>query len=396
MKNIIRVTLIFLILIQISCGSEKDSGSRQETNVTDLPPSLQDKGNKAEMVTLSEKQQSELQVETLMIHSKLVNYSIVAPGVVFPAPMHASLVSTPIDGQVLRIYRFEGDRVSKGEILYEIQSLEFGNLVSEYLQAFAEERFQRNRLNRTKQLVEETISSASELERATSEYERSSAILRAAYSKLRAIGVSENEISQYSNGDNILPLLKIHSPINGIIESGFVELGQSVNALENLSRLLDISKVLIKGYVSPDDAVLISAGDSVTLSKADRQSILRATVTSMNPGMDEKNRSVIANIMVSTANGWPKPGENLQLEIATSTQKEMISIPAEAITYDGNQPIVFVSRGNGVFEKRPIVVSSIRDKHVFVESALSEGDAIAVTKVFSLKALLRFDILSEE
>jgi membrane fusion protein, heavy metal efflux system len=396
MKKNIWAPVLILIMIALSCGSEKDSGSRSKPGETELPPSLQSEESDVLLVQLTEKQQDELKIETIAIDSRLINYSIVAPGVVFPAPQHSSLVSTPIDGQILRIYKYEGDPVRKGETIFEIQSLEFGNLVSEYLQAFAEERFQRNRMNRMKQLVEETISSASELERAASEYERASAILRAAYSKLRAIGVSEKEISEYTNGENILPLLKIHSPIDGIIESVFVELGQSVNALENLSRLLDIRKVMIRGYVSPDDAMLISAGDSVLVMKQDRRSVLAATVTSINPGMDENNRSVVANIMIPTLNGWPKPGENLQLEISTSSQKEMISIPVEAITYDGNQAIVFVNRGNGIYERRPIAVTSIRDRSVLVETGLTKGDVIAVTRVFSLKALLRFDILSEE
>ncbi len=191
-------------------------------------------------------------------------------------------------------------------------------------------------------------------------------------------------------------MLHIHSPINGVIESNFVELGQSVNALENLSRMLDISKVLIKGYVSPDDARLISPGDSVFSMRRDQNVPIGATITSINPGMDENNRSVIANIVVASMNGWPKPGENLRLQIRTSTRVEMISIPAEAITYDGNQAIVFVDRGNGIFEKRYILISEIRDKNILVENGLHENDKIAITNVFSLKALLRFHLISDE
>ena len=396
MSKILFSIFITAIWLATSCKSEQSNEKQVAGGQTGLPPSLQATEGKISMVHLSEKEQVELGIETIPVDVSWVDYSVLAPGVVFPAPGHSSIVSTPINGQINRIYKFEGNMVRKGEVLFQIQSFEFGNLVSEYLQAYAEERFQRNRLNRTRQLVEETISSASELEKTTSEYERASAIVRASYSKLRAIGVSDIEIMQFTEGDNIIPLLNIHSPIDGIVESNFVELGQSVSALENLSRLLDIRKILVRGYISPDDARLISPGDSVYISKHDRQSKIGATIATINPGMDERNRSVIANVIISTVQGWPKPGENMRLEIRTATRMEMISIPVEALTYDGNQAIVFVRKGPDLYEKRPIEVTEIRDKNVFVATGLSDSEEIAITKVFSLKALLRFHIISEE
>jgi cobalt-zinc-cadmium efflux system membrane fusion protein len=349
------------------------------------------------LVQLSEKEQNELSIKTMQVTNNFIDYSVVAPGVVFQAPNHSSIISTPIDGQIHEVYKFEGSWVRKGDVLFEIQSLEFGNLVSEYLQAFAEERFQTNRLTRLKQLVEETITSASELERATAEYDRALASSRAAYSKLKAVGVTDNEIQLFTKADNIDPVLKIYSPIDGVVEMNFVELGQSVNALEDLSRVLDTREVLIRAYLSPDDARLITVGDSVSVFRREQQeNLLSATITSINPGLDENNRSVVANIIVPTSGGWPKPGENVRLLVTTSSQKEIVAIPVEALTYDGNQAVVFVKKGNGIYEKRPIEVSEIRDQSVFINSGLNSGEEVAVSNVFSLKALSRFDIIAEE
>jgi cobalt-zinc-cadmium efflux system membrane fusion protein len=100
--------------------------------------------------------------------------------------------------------------------------------------------------------------------------------------------------------------------------------------------------------------------------------------------------------MVNTENGWPKPGENVRLDIVTSSKKEIIAIPVETITYDGNQAIVFVLKEEGVFEKRNIEVAEMRDNFVFVDKGLKSGEEIAKTKVFSLKALSRFDKIAEE
>jgi cobalt-zinc-cadmium efflux system membrane fusion protein len=396
--KIVYAFIVFgMAVLLLSCGANKRANTKNEVVQTELPPSLQPEGSKTDVIQLSEKEQNELNIKTSTVTNNFIDYSVIVPGVVFQAPNHSSIISTPINGQVSRINKFEGSWVKRGDELFAIQSLEFGTLVSEYLQAFAEERFQTNRLARLKQLVEETITSASELERATAEYERASASSRAAYSKLKAVGVTDREIKSFTEAEDIDPILKIYSSIDGIIEMNFVELGQSVNALENLSRVLDTREVLIKAYLSPDDARLIDVGDSVSVSQRENQEIiLRATVTSINPGLDENSRSVIANIVVPTSDGWPKPGENVRLNIVTSSQKEVFAIPVESLTYDGNQAVVFISKGNGIYEKRPITASEIRDKYVFVNEGLSNGEEVAVTNVFSLKALSRFEIIAEE
>lgn len=397
MHKLFSILIVGITVLLFSCGSEESKNKIETAEQTELPPSLQSENIKSSLVQLSEKEQNELKIEIVAVSNNFIDYSVAAPGVVFAAPEHSSIISTPINGQISVIKKHEGSWVKKGEELFEIQSLEFGNLVSEYLQAFAEERYQTNRLSRLRQLVEESITSASELERAVAEFDRATTSSRAAYSKLKAIGATDAEIKSFTGTDNFAPLLKIYAPIDGVIEKNFVELGQSVNALETLSRVLDTRVVLIRGYLSPDDARLINTGDLVSVLKRENQeAFLTAKITSINPGLDENTRSIIANIIVPTSEGWPKPGENVRLGIVTSSKKEVIAIPVESLTYDGNQAVVFVKKGNGIFEKRPIEVSEIRDKYVFVTNGIVNGEEVAVTNVFSLKALSRFEIVTEE
>lgn len=332
-----------------------------------------------------------------MVQSSSLNYSIAVPGVVFPAPNHVSIISTPIDGRISRISAQEGEVVKTGQEIFSIESLEFGNMVSEYLQAVSEETFQASRLQRLEQLVEQTISSKSELDRARSDFQRAKTSVIAAVSKLKAIGVPEKEINAFKTAESIDPTLKIHSPINGIMDQRSVELGQSVNALQMLARVLDMSHVLVRGYASPEDARIIAAGDSVNISRRQTGTFeMKAIVTSINPGLDENNRSVIVNILLATNQNWPKPGENLHLSIETVSQNEVISIPVEALTYEGNDPIVFVMLDESTFEKRKIDIQEFRDKYAIVQSGLEKNERLAVTQVFSLKALSRFDKITEE
>lgn len=395
-KQITLISLFLVVLVSISsCGSKTESAQKEKSG-TDTPPSVSNV-KPENLVKLSAKEMGELKIQTIAVTSSMQKYSIAVPGVVFPAPNHISIISTPIDGRISKILVQEGQPVKMGQELFSIESLEFGNMVSEFLQAVSEETFQTSRLQRLEQLVEQTISSKSELDRARSDYQRSKTSVIAAVSKLKAIGVPDQEITAFKTAESIDPTLKIHSPINGIMDQRSVELGQSVNALQNLARVLDMSHVLVRGYVSPEDARYIVAGDSVKISRRQNDSFaMKSVVTSINPGLDENNRSVIVNVLLATDQSWPKPGENLHLSIITSAPVEVITIPMEALTYEGNDPIVFVQITESNFEKRKVEVPEFRDKYAVVKSGLAKNEKIAVSQVFSLKALSRFDKIAEE
>lgn len=384
-----------LMLVMSSCGNRTESVQKEQTGSA-TPPSIS--GVNAEnLIRLSEKEAAELKIQTIPVASSMQKYNITVPGVVFPAPNHISIISTPIDGRISKISVQEGQPVGIGQELFSIESLEFGNMVSEFLQAVSEETFQTSRLKRLEQLVEETISSKSELDRARSDYQRAKTSVIAAVSKLKAIGVPDQEINAFRTAESIDPTLKIHSPIRGMMDQRSVELGQSVNALQMLARVLDISHVLVRGYVSPEDARFISPGDSVKISRRQNdQFAMHTVVTSINPGLDENNRSVIVNVLLPTSDSWPKPGENLHLSIETASSKEVIAIPMEALTYEGNDPVVFIQIGDLAFEKRKINIQEFRDKYAVVKSGLDKNEKLAVTQIFSLKALSRFDKIAEE
>lgn len=394
--TITTIVLLSATLIGGFSCKRKAAPAAEEQSAAATPPSVS--GIKPEaLVRLSEKEKNELNIQTIPVSSSALNYSIAVPGVVFPAPNHVSIISTPIDGRLSKIFTQEGQVIRKGQQMFSIESLEFGNMVSEYLQAVSEETFQTSRLERLEQLVEQTISSKSELERARSDFQRAKTTVIAAVSKLKAIGVPEKEINAFRTAETIDPTLKIHSPIDGIMDQRAVELGQSVNALQMLARVLDISQVLIRGYVSPEDARFISAGDSVKIMRRQNGSFeMQAQVTSVNPGLDENNRSVIINVLLATRDNWPKPGENLHLSIASSSKVEVISIPIEALTYEGDDPIVFVQIDESTFEKRKVDVQEFREKYAVVRNGLYKDERLASSQIFSLKALSRFDKIAEE
>jgi cobalt-zinc-cadmium efflux system membrane fusion protein len=388
--------LLSSFLFLSACGSKQTPTEVTPTG-NDIPPSISGQQAEPGLVKLTPQEVNELKIKVLPVSGNVSNYQISVPGMVFPSPNHVSIISTPINGRISRITVHEGQAVRKGQELFSIESLEFGNMVSEYLQAVSEEKYQTSRLQRLEQLVEQTISSKNELDRTQSDYQRATTAAIAAKAKLKAIGVPDHEIEAYKVSEQIDPTLKIHSPISGVLDQRTVELGQAVNALETLARVLDNNQVLIRGYVSPDDSRFIHEGDSVKITQRQGdQLVIPAIIGSINPGIDETNRSVVINILATTQAGWPKPGENVRLDISTSTAGQVIAIPLEALTYDGNDAIVFVQKNESTYEKRVVQVSGFRDKYALAKTGLAPGERLAISQIFSLKALSRYDRISEE
>lgn len=382
------------MLFFTACNKEEASTAGQKEIGT--PPSLKPDSNVTQMIKLSEKEVEDLHIKTTKVESEIKNYKVIAPGISAPHPAHVSIISAPIDGRVAKIHAYEGDHVQKGQVIMQMESLTFGTLVADYVQAKSEENYQQSRLDRMEKLVAKDINSESDLEKARADYQRAAAIVNATYSKLSAIGVTNKDIQQLDPGKKITPLLNIYAPISGTIDQREVEQGQSVNAYEKLERILNPGKVMVKAYISPEDGQYVSEGDIATIVRRKYpEKKLSGKIASINPGLDEANRSVVANIPISNDNNWPLPGTSFRVEIETTTPAEVIMIPMAAVTYDGNKAVVFVKHNENTYEKRFLEISELRDKYALVQKGVKADDEIAISQVFTLKALARYEKFAE-
>ena len=161
--------------------------------------------------------------------------------------------------------------------------------------------------------------------------------------------------------------------------------------------LINLDQVLVRGYVSPEDAALVRSGDPVSIGLRDfPERTILTKVSTINPALDEANKSVTVNIITSTRQGWPLPGQNVQLKVMVSPPGPVLTIPLSAVQFEGDRATVFVRKDANAFEKRSIEISRVNEDNVIIRSGLNADEEVAVTQVFSLKALGRFDQYGEE
>jgi cobalt-zinc-cadmium efflux system membrane fusion protein len=390
LKIINFLSIIALLLVIVSC----DSDNKVE-KVNSIAEIINDE-NQVKMVELSDMQLKELKISSVKISNAKTNLVISAPAIVFPAPENFFVVSAPVDGRIVSIFAHEGEAVKKGQLILEIESSQFGNLIADFLQAKSEEKYAKDNLDRIKKLVDKKISSVNEYDRASADFTRAQASANAAYSKLKSIGISNSELYNLENGKSIASRLKIYSPITGVMDQHLIEMGQAVNEYQKMATIINPSKVLVKGYVSPTEGNYVKVGDAVTVSlKDNRESSIEGRIETINPGLDENNKSIVVNIIINTKDNWPRPGENVKLDIISDASLNAIIIPLSAVVYEENSAVVFVKHSQNKYEKRFISINEINSNNAIVASGLDIDDEIATSELFTLKALSRFDEFSE-
>lgn len=395
MKNIklnVVATSILLVVFTFFTACEKEEVVENKSTTVETS----EKESTVKTIELSNEQKEKVKINTLKIETSSSKLTIQAPAIVSPAPDYFFVVSAPVNGRVVSLFAHEGEAVQKGQLIIEIESSQFGNLIAEFLQSKSEEKYAKENLDRITKLIDKKISSASEYDRASADYIRAQASANASYSKLKSIGISNTEITNLVEGKNISTRLKIYSPITGVIDQHLVEMGQAVNEYQKLATIINPVKVLVKGYVSPSEGNYVKVGDKVTISlKNDLVKSIDGKIATINPGLDENNKSIVVNVLINTKNGWPRTGENVKLNIISSANSDAILIPLSAVVFEENSAVVFVKVADGKYEKRIIVIEEINSNNAIVSSGLKANEEIAISELFTLKALSRFDEFSE-
>lgn len=391
------LTLALLATLTLSCS---DTTPELDNPGISSPPSLNGENQKQanKIITLSSTQARELNIKTVQVLMQPVSFSINAPGVVYPAPENISIISAPISGRVANIYAHEGETVQKGDPLLELESLDYANLLADFLENTAEATYLKQQLERNRQLVEKEISAQRTLDRAEADYSRAATKVSASKARLKALGVTESLFELWQDEDTEPgSSLIIYSPITGTLNEHLIDLGTSVSANQKMLDIINNQKVLVRGFISPEDAFLIKKGTPVKITQRSEDNmttdsrIVNATVTTINPSLDEMNRAIPVNSIINTQNGWPIIGQNVRNEYQITTSESGISIPLSAVQFEQEGAAVFVQINEMSYQKRMITLSRITADEVIVSTGLEEGELVAINQIFSLKALEKFE-----
>ena len=121
---------------------------------------------------------------------------------------------------------------------------------------------------------------------------------------------------------------------------------------------------------------LVKVGDEITVEvQSTPDAMVKGNIRSIDTVVDPATRTVRIRAAVKNDRGSLKPDMYVNVSLGVSLGN-VILVPAEAIFFSGSTNIVFVAKGNGLFEARLVVVGQKAEDFYVVKEGLSEREMV--------------------
>jgi hypothetical protein len=142
------------------------------------------------------------------------------------------------------------------------------------------------------------------------------------------------------------------------------------------------------------DAGKIVPGMQAVLVGPDR-SETAARVQGVEPRLDSLTRSFGIMLTAASQPAWLRPGVYVEVRLALRLAQGL-TVPLDAVIDTGLRQVVFVDKGDGLFEPREIKTGARGDERVAVLEGVAEGEKVVVKANFLIDSESRFRAAAEQ
>jgi RND family efflux transporter MFP subunit len=324
--------------------------------------------NKTETVEKKENVIPSFKVATIL--SDQPDFSITLPGELLP--YEEVNIYPKIKGFIKKIYVDRGSRVSKGQLLAELEAPEIGDQYSASQSstsaAYQKYLFSKQSYNRLKEAAKKSGAVATiELDRAYSQLLADSAAYKSSLSTSSASG----QMNKY---------LKITAPFSGTITGRFFSegalVGDNTGKSEPLFQLSQQNKLRLTVGIPEKEAQSLPAGTKVTFTVVDLPGkIFRATLSRNSGALDISSRSVVAEFDVQNVASQLRAGQYAKVTIQLRRSQPTLWVPASSVV-QAQSGVFVVKVENDIIKRIPVEVSRSNDTLQEVFGNLNAGDTI--------------------
>jgi HlyD family secretion protein len=182
-----------------------------------------------------------------------------------------------------------------------------------------------------------------------------------------------------------LSYAKIVSPINGVVTDRPFYVGDTAPSGTAILTVMDLSKVVARAYVSPQQAAELHVGDAASILPGNGESEIAGKVSVVSPALDPNSTTVQVWVEAPNPGGKLKSGSTVGLRIVANTVKDALVVPAEAIltATDGTTSVMVIGKDGHAHQTA--VKTGIRDGHaVQILSGLDAGQQVVTVGAYSL------------
>jgi RND family efflux transporter MFP subunit len=178
--------------------------------------------------------------------------------------------------------------------------------------------------------------------------------------------------------------ITILSPQTGTVVEKQAVAGLAVTPMMHLYVVADLSAVWVVADVYERDLAQVKVGQTSRMKiDALPGRTFEGVVTFVSPTVDQATRTVKVRFEFPNRDGTLRPGMYATVEIA-ATGGEGLVVPSDSVVDTGERKIVFVARGAGRFDPRPITTGAAFNGRYEVLEGLRDGEVIATSGQFLL------------
>jgi len=244
----------------------------------------------------------------------------------------------------------EGERVKKGERLFDLYSPELVNAQKEFV---------------------------------TSLSSGNKSLIRASKPRLAALGVSDSQIKQIEKTRQTKQNISVYAPQDGVVSSLMVREGMFVKPSMNVMRLGDLSSVWLLAEVFERQSQWVSVGQDaeVKLSYVPGH-VWQGKVEYIYPSLDAKTRTLKVRLRFENPDEGLKPNMYANVRIFGGPKNNIVVIPLEGLIRTGRDERVIIDLGDGRFEARDVVAGMESGDYVEIMQGVDAGERIVISGQF--------------
>lgn len=345
--------------------------------------------------------------ETNQVHyiTEAVKRSTIDKSVLATGSVRASQrteVGAQVSGKIINLYVKLGQAVKKGDLIAEIDASNQSNSLSTAEASLASYQAKlksaqvalevaQSNYNRLSKLYKVESASQNDLETAKNTLASAKATVDEVKSQIKTAQISVNDAKTN------LDYTQIISPMDGVIVSVPVSVGQTVNSNQTsptIVQVADLSKMLIKLEISEGDIALVTEGQNIRFttlaepnrtyfSKIDSVDPALTTLTDNNYTEESGNTEAVyyyANALVDNAENKLRIGMTVQGQVDIAKRENVLVVPTSALKRQGEQATVQILTANNQVKNKTVKIGLSDSQYTEILTGLAEGEQVIMTQ----------------
>ncbi|HEY6465147.1 MAG TPA: efflux RND transporter periplasmic adaptor subunit [Candidatus Acidoferrales bacterium] len=353
-------------------GALAGCGSGQQEQMTSFS-SQATKSATPTLFTIPQNQMSHVQVVTVA-PTKLTRTLRMTGAVEYNAFKTTPVISQ-VGGPVTRILVLPGDHVTQGQVMLQVSSPDYSQLLDTYLKAEDSYRLADRNYTRAQDLYQHNAIAERDLQQAESDRNQAQADLNAAEQGLKILGIKNPEDLAKGPASAEIPVL---APISGEVVERLVSPGQVIQAGQTQAfTISDMSTVWVLVNVYQNDLAYVHTGDEVLVQTDAYPDTFHGKISYVSPALDPTTRTLQARVVVDNKGEKLKREMYCTVTVTAGTVNNAIAVPDAAVLRDDeNLPFVYVRSGTDHFGRRAVSIGESNNGQTQILSGLSAGDKV--------------------